>query len=641
MFDFVRNNTKIMMGLLFLLIIPSFVMFGIEGYSRFKDQGAVVAKVNGNKINQGEWEAAHKREVDRIRASMPNIDVKMFDTPEAKYATLERMVRDQVVAAAAQKLQVVVSDSRLARELQQIPAIASLRTPDGKLDMERYKQLAASQGMTPEMFEIQMRADISNRQVIQGVQATAYATLSQTQTAINAFTQRREAQILNFPTSDYLAKVSISDADLQSYYAKNGPKFQSAESADIEYVVLDIETIRQSVVVNDKDLKDYYDQNIQRLSSKEERRASHILITAAKDAPEAEKKAARAKAEALLKVVKAKPASFAEVARKNSQDPGSAAKGGDLDFFGRGAMVKVFEDTAFKLNKLDISDVVESEFGYHIIQLTDIKAPKVASFESMRSALEADLKKQQAQRKFAELAEIFSNTVYEQSDSLKHVADKLKLNIQKASKVPSQPSTTPASAKSPLTHPGLLKALFNEASLEKQRNTEAVEVAPNTLVSARIVKHQPAATLPFAEVKDVVKRNVTQEKAADMAKSDGQKRLASLKSNAEGLPSAILISRDKTQKQVAQVVDAVLRADPNQLPGMSGVDLGAQGFAIVRVVKVLPPEENKELMKQAQQQFTQLWGSAETQAYLAELKSMMKGEILVPKPNAEKQKTPA
>ena len=644
MFDFVRNNTKIMMGLLFLLIIPSFVMFGIEGYSRFKDQGAVVAKVNGNKINQGEWDAAHKREVDRIRASMPTIDVKMFDTPEAKYATLERMVRDQVVAAAAQKLQVVVSDTRLARELQQIPAIASLRTPDGRLDMERYKQLAASQGMTPEMFELQMRADISNRQVIQGVQTTAYATLSQTQTAINAFTQRREAQILNFPTSDYLSKVSLSDADLQNYYDKNAAKFQSAESADIEYVVLDIETIRQSVVVNDKDLKDYYEQNLQRLSSKEERRASHILIAAAKDAPEADKKTARAKAEELLKAVKAKPASFAEVARKNSQDPGSAVKGGDLDFFARGAMVKVFEDTAFKLNKSEISDVVESEFGFHIIQLTDIKAPKVASFESMRPALEADLKKQQAQRKFAELAEVFSNTVYEQSDSLKHVADKLKLSIQKASKVPSQPSTTPATpatAKSPLTHPGLLKALFNEASLEKQRNTEAVEVAPNTLVSARVVKHQPAATLPFAEVKDVLKRIVSQDKAAEMAKAEGQKRLASLKSNAEGLPSAILISRDKTQKQVAQVVDAVLRADPNLLPALSGVDLGAQGFAIVRVTKVLPPEDNKELMKQAQQQFTQLWGSAETQAYMAELKSIMKGEILVPKPNAEKQKTPA
>jgi len=104
MFDFVRNNTKIMMGLLFLLIIPSFVMFGIEGYSRFKDQGAVVAKVDGNKINQAEWDAAHKRETDRIRAAMPNIDMKLLDTPEARYATLERLVRDQVLAAAAKKL---------------------------------------------------------------------------------------------------------------------------------------------------------------------------------------------------------------------------------------------------------------------------------------------------------------------------------------------------------------------------------------------------------------------------------------------------------------------------------------------------------------------------------------------------------
>ena len=209
MFDFVRNNTKIMMGILFLLIIPSFVLFGLEGYSRFNDKGAVVAKVNGNKINQTDWDAAHKREVDRIRASMPNIDAKLFDTAEAKYATLERLVRDQVITAAAQKLQLVASDTRLARELQQSPVIAALRTADGKLDMERYKQLAASQGMTPEMFEMQVRADLSNRQVIQGVQASAYATSAQTQTAMNAFMQRREVQILNFPASDYLGGSAL------------------------------------------------------------------------------------------------------------------------------------------------------------------------------------------------------------------------------------------------------------------------------------------------------------------------------------------------------------------------------------------------------------------------------------------------
>ncbi len=630
-----------MMGLLFLLIIPSFVMFGLEGYSRFNDQGATVAKVNGNKISQGEWDAAHKREVDRLRSSMPNIDVKMFDTPEAKYATLERLVRDQVVAAAAKKLQLVASDTKLARELQSIPAIAALRSPDGKLDMERYKQLVASQGMTPEMFEMQMRADISNQQVIQGVQASAFATLAQTQTAMNAFMQRREVQIVNIPAADFLSKVNVSEADIQAYYDKNSNKFQSAESADIEYVILDIESLRQTIVLNEQDLKSYYEQNLQRLSSKEERRASHILITAAKDAPEAEKKAARAKAEELLKAVKAKPTSFAEVARKNSQDPGSAVKGGDLDFFGRGAMVKAFEDAAFSLKKADISDIVESEFGYHIIQLTDIKSPKAQSFESLRPSLEADLKKQQAQRKFAEMAETFSNTVYEQSDSLKPVAEKLKLTVQKASKVARNAEALNPQSKNLLSHPALLQALFSDASLQKQRNTEAIEVAPNTLVSARVVKHQPAATLALTEVKDLVKRNLTQDKAAEMAKAQGEQKLANLKTSAEGLPNPIVLSREKSQRQLPQVVEAVLKADPNKLPAVSGVDLGAQGYAVIRVTKVLPPEDNQALMKQAQQQFTQLWGSAETLAYLAELKSLMKAEILVAKPSAEKAKTPA
>ena len=644
MFDFVRNNTKIMMGLLFLLIIPSFVMFGIEGYTRFNDGGAVVAKVNGNKIVQSEWDAAHKREVDRIRASMPSIDIKMFDTPEAKYATLERLVREQVIAAAAQKLQLVASDTRLARELQQSPSIAALRGPDGKLDMERYKQLAASQGMTPEMFEMQVRSDLSNRQVIQGVQASAYATTSQTQTALNAFLQRREVQILNFPAADFLSKVTVSDADLKAYYDKNTDKFQSPETADVEYVMLDTDSLKNAVSVNEQDLKTYYEQNLQRLSSQEERRASHILITAAKDAPDAEKKAARAKAEDLLKAVKAKPASFAELARKNSQDPGSAVKGGDLDFFGRGAMVKAFEDAAFSMKKSDISDVVESEFGYHIIQVTDIKAPKAQSFESMRPSLEAELKKQQAQRKYAELAETFSNMVYEQSDSLKPVAEKLKLNIQKATQVGRNPAPQAAQTKNPLNHPGLLQALFSEASLQKQRNTEAIEVASNTMVAARVVKYYPAASLPFAEVKDIVKRNVTQDKAAALAKAQGEQRLAALKAsaNADGLPNAIVLSREKSQRQLPQVVDAVLKADPVKLPATEGVDLGAMGYAVIRVTKVLPPEaENKELMKQAQQQFTQLWGSAETQAYLAQLKAMLKAEILVAKPLPEKAKSEA
>jgi peptidyl-prolyl cis-trans isomerase D len=376
------------------------------------------------------------------------------------------------------------------------------------------------------------------------------------------------------------------------------------------------------------------------LAAKEERKASHILINAPKEMNEADRAKAKEKALSLLDMVKKSPAQFADIAKKNSQDPGSAVNGGDLGFFARGAMVKPFEDAAFNLKKGEISGVVQSDFGFHIIQLTDIKAAKAKSFESLRPSMEADLKKQQAQRKYAELAETFSNTVYEQSDSLKPVADKLKLNIQKASQVARQAAQT----RGVLSHPGLLQAIFSEASLQKQRNTEAIEVAPSTLVSARVVKHQPAATLPLADVKEFVKRALTQEKAAEMAKAQGEQRLAALKasSGADKLPNAIVISREKTQSQLPKVVDAVLRADPNKLPSVSGVDLGVQGFAVVRVTKVLPPEaENKELMLQAQQQFTQLWGTAETQAYIAQLKTMLKAEILVTKPSAAKPKTEA
>ncbi|MEY2782432.1 MAG: Peptidyl-prolyl cis-trans isomerase, partial [Pseudomonadota bacterium] len=190
MFDSIRNHSKILMGLLFLLVIPSFVLFGIEGYTQFEDKGAVVAKVNGQKITQSEWDAAHKDEVDRIRASVPNLDPKLLDSAEARYATLERMVNDRLIALASEQQLLITSDQRLARYLQQDPSIAGLRNADGKLDMERYRQLAASQGMTPEMLEARVRRDLSNQQVLAGLQASVLVTQRQTDMALDAYLQR-------------------------------------------------------------------------------------------------------------------------------------------------------------------------------------------------------------------------------------------------------------------------------------------------------------------------------------------------------------------------------------------------------------------------------------------------------------------
>jgi peptidyl-prolyl cis-trans isomerase D len=248
--------------------------------------------------------------------------------------------------------------------------------------------------------------------------------------ALGAFFEKREVQIVNFPATDFAAKVSPTDAELEAYYKAHPKEFQAPESVNIEYLVLDLESIKRSITVNEADLKDYYTQNATRLSGNEERRASHILVNAAKDAPAADREKAKARAQELLAQVRKAPAEFAEVARKNSQDKGSAASGGDLDFFARGAMVKPFEDAAFAMKKGDISDVVESDFGYHIIQLTDIKAPKQRTFEEVRPELEADLKTQQAQRKFAESAEAFTNGCLRAADSLKPVAEQAQAGHQ-------------------------------------------------------------------------------------------------------------------------------------------------------------------------------------------------------------------
>ena len=636
MFDFIRKHTKWTMALLFLLIVPSFILVGMNNSSLSGDKGGVVAKVDGVEITQPEWDQAHLKEVDRLRASMPTLDAKLLDSPEARYATLERMVRDRVIAVAASKLKLATSDQRLARELHDSPEIASLRLPDGKLDMARYRQLLSAQGMSPEMFEASVRADLSNRQVLAGVVGSGFATDSVVDLALNAYFEKREIQLARFSTADYAKKLSPADADLEQFYKANEKLFQAPEQANIEYVLLDLDTVKKSITINEADLKTYYEQNAQQLSGAEERRASHILIASPKTAPAAEREKAKAKAQELLAVVRKSPESFADVARKESQDPGSAPQGGDLDFFARGAMVKPFEDAAFAMKKGDISDVIESDFGYHIIKLTDIRAPKQRSFEELKPELEADLQKQQAQKKFSEIAEAFSNGVYEQSDSLKPVAERLKLEIKTAAGVTRQPA---AGTTGVLANPKFLNALFSSDSIEKKRNTEAVEIGPNQLVAGRVTEYKAAHTQPFAEVKDIVRQRWLAQRGAEEARKAGQDKLAAWKAapaTAE-LAAPVVVSRQQTQQLPAKVVDAALNADASALPVFTGVDLGAQGYAIVKVDKVIARDKPTEaIAKQERSQYSQWWTSAEALAYYNGLKERFKAEILVPRPVATK-----
>jgi len=631
MFDSIRNHKKYLMGFLMILIIPSFVLFGVQGFNESDQRGAVVATVDGEEITQMEWDQAHQAESQRLREAMPTLDAKLLDSEEARYATLERLVRQRVLAVAAQKLSLYTSDQRLARDLQENEVIASLRRPDGTLDVEAYRQLVGRQGMSPEMFEAQVRADLSQRQVTQGILGSGFATEGLAKVALDAFFEQREVRIARFPASEFAARVSLTDADIETFYTSNPALFQSQEQADVEYLVLDTATLQEGISLAEADVRAYYDQNAARLSGNEERRASHILLTLSPGAAAADKEAVREKAAALLAQVKAAPQTFAEVARANSQDPGSAANGGDLDYFARGAMVKGFEDAAFALQKDGISELVETEFGFHIIQVTDIKAPEPRSFESMRAEIEVDLKKQQAQKQFADTAEAFSNLVYEQGDSLTAAAERLKLEVQTAKGLTRQPQP----GAGPLANERLLNSIFAADSIDKKRNTEAIETASGQLVSARIVSYSPARTQPLAEVQPQVRQRLLAQRAAELARETGEKQLEAWKTGADanGLTAAQVVSRDNAQDLNGVVLNAALSADPKQLPAWVGVNLGDQGYTIVKVEKVLPRQpRDAQALAQEVQQYSQWWSAAESLAYYDTLKERFKVRIKVPAP---------
>ncbi|WP_101103080.1 SurA N-terminal domain-containing protein [Macromonas bipunctata] len=636
MFDFFRNHIKIFMGLLMLLIIPSFVLFGVEGYTDFRNSAEPVAVVGRDKITQEQLDAAHRDETERLLASRPQLDRAMLNSDVARRATLERMMDERVLALAADQMHFITSDQRLARELVQDPNIAALRQPDGTLDVQRYQELLRTQGLTPETFELSVRANLARQQVLQGISASAFVPASVAQGALNAFFEQREIQVARFAPQDFRSRVQLTDADVQQYYDANPAQFQAPEQVDMEYVVLDLDAIVRGIRLNEADVRAYYEQNQASQASKEERRARHILLTVAADAPAADKAKVRQQADALLAQLRQSPNKFAELAKQHSQDPGSATQGGDLGFFARGAMVKPFEDAVFGLKQDQISDVVESEFGLHIIQLTEVRQPAAQPFEQVRATLEQDLKRQQAQRQYAEAAETFSNLVYEQADSLQPVADKLGLTVHTATGV-LRSGPTAADAPAVLRTPKLLEAVFAADALRAPyRNTEAVEAGTNQLVAARVLKHNPAHTRPLAEVAAQVRERLLQQRTAAEAVAEGQAKLAAWKATPAqaSLAAPVLVSRNALQGLPMPVVAAALSADVSATsPAWAGVDAGPAGYFVLQVRRSVPrPATVAAQAQQENAQLAQMWAQVESQAYLQALRQQFKAEVVAKKP---------
>lgn len=628
MFDFVRNNKRVMQGLLLVLIVPSFVLVGVESYQNRGDAAAGVATVAGQKVTQQEWEEAQRRQIDQARQMMgPQFDQKMFETPEAKQAILNNLVAERAINAEIARNHMTVGDAALAKTIAEVQ---SFRKPDGSFDMEQYKAALAAQGMTPAMFDQRLRRDLTVQQLSGSIQSTAFAPRSVTQRLSDINDQEREVQEMLFPIAQYLPQVKVTDAMVKAYYDKNAQLFTIPEQVKAEYVVFDADAVAGQVQVSDAEIGEYYNKNLKAYSTPEQRTASHILITVARDAKPADQAAAKAKAEAVLAEVRKNPANFAEIAKAQSQDPGSAPSGGDLGVVEKGAFVKPVEDAIYALKEGETSGLVQSEFGYHIIKLTALKPAAQKPLDAAKEEIAADLKKQKMSKKYSEMAETFTNMVYEQSESLKPVADKLGLKIETVDGLTRKPN--PQLGQAPFNNEKFLAAIFGVDAVKNKRNTEAVEVSPSVLISGRVLEFKPATKRPLAEVDAQIRQRVTLEEAARLAKAAGEQKLAAAKASgdATGFGAPTVVSRTKEPSINTTAAIAVLKADATKLPAYVGVEVPGQGYGVYRIGKVsqpAAPDANRR--KQEAQQISGLVGQAEMFNYVEALKAKAKAKINV------------
>ncbi|MES2073515.1 MAG: SurA N-terminal domain-containing protein [Pseudomonadota bacterium] len=625
MFEYIRTHQRVMQFLLLLVIFPSFVAGGVFSYKSFQaDSG--MATVGGKSITRQEFDAAQREQIERLRQMYgAQFDTKLLNTPEARKGILDNLIAQHALTAEVAKNHLSIPDQVLQQAILSTPGLAKA---DGSFDGERYKSILASQGMSPAGYEQRLRQDLVYRQLVTAVQGSAFVpkTVAAQLSALNE--QEREVQALVFKAADYASKVKVTDEMLKAYYDKNSAMFEIPEAIKAEYVVLSNDALAAQLTVSDADVQSYYEQNKKNYGTEEQRRASHILIEVKKDAGDKEKAAAKAKAESLLAEVRKNPASFAKLAKENSSDTGSAERGGDLDFFGKGMMVKPFEDAAAKLKQGEISDVVQSEFGYHIIQLTAIKPATTKPLDEVKPAIVAEVKKQKASKAYAEAAETFTNTVYEQSDSLKPVADKLKLKIETVEGLTRKPN--PALPPTVLTNnPKFLAAIFGDSAIKKKLNTDAVEVAPATLISGRILEYKPVVKRPFEEVKAMITAAVTQTEALALAKKEGEAKLQALKAadNTAGFSESKTVSRLKSQDVSGPVLTELFKADVQKLPAFVGVDVPGNAYAIYRIGKVRAGTPDEARRASDRQQLDGAMAQQEMFSYIENLKKKAKVTI--------------
>jgi peptidyl-prolyl cis-trans isomerase D len=600
MFDFVEKNRGLVKILLSLIALGLVVSFGLGGYSAFNEP--YLAKVGNAQVTEQDFAEATGGQ----------------NVPEAQRAqVLTQLIQRQLLLNEAKALYFKVSDKVLNEIISNIPSFME----DGKFSQQRYQTVLASQQKTERQYKHALAQEIQIQQLLQPLVESRLLSKTVQQKLAGLLLERREISLAKFMPQAVLAQVTVSDDEIKKYYEQNKQVFQLPQQVRVAYIVLAQEGLAQNIQVSEDEIKQF--QASHKESLEEERQARHILLTLPKEADTKTKAQVSAKAEAILQEVKANPGKFAELARQYSQDTGSAQQGGALGFFKRGVMVPAFDQAVFSLQKGEVSPVIETAFGFHIIQLEDIRQPSKAF--SKEEAIAA-LKKQKAEQAF--LAE--QNKLAEAlplAKDLQSVADKFHLGVQKSDWL-----SQAAAKEAIMNHAHIRDAIFSDDVLNKQYNTDLLEIRPGVMLAARVMDKKPATQQTLEQVREVVALQLKEDKALALVKTIGKKTLADLQAG-----QAVRLSWSDPQNidrltpsDHADTVRNIFKLPAHALPGYVGVDT-PYGYAIYRVAKIVPPAKEEEAEKKnIEMILLQFYGHTDASTYVQSLQKKTNIKIAQP-----------
>lgn len=508
---------KIVLG----LIVIAFSFFGIESYF-ISQTDSFVARVGDREISQQEFRSRFDEyRQQKLQEAQGQIDARLFEQPAIKLQFLEKLIDDEVLLAANERLGAIIPADRLRKEIARIPAFQS----NGAFDANLYRARLSSIGKTPVQFADDVARELSARELPVAVAGTAFVTEREVDDFLRLRGQVRDFRYVTLDRPE-LSDTDVSEEEIVAYHTAHQQEYMNPEQVSLNYVELDAQSVQVDLNPDESTLKNRYEKDKVRYVTSEQRLASHILVKVAGDGGPDQQKEALQKATQITEELKGGK-DFAELAKTSSADLGSKALGGDLGWLDKGMTDPAFEEALYKLEKGAVSDPVLSSEGYHIIQVRDVRPGKTRTFEEVRDELAAEYRETERERVYNERSGRLIDLSYADSTSLDAAASELGLTVAQTGLFDRQGGTGIAA------NPAVVAAAFSDQVLAQGNNSDKIELAPNHIAIIRILEHKPATPKPLDEVRADVRMRIVDERVSKQAKQRADELFARLQAGEE------------------------------------------------------------------------------------------------------------